>query len=120
MSGHDTRRPSSHIGALTSKDHYREAAIQKKINDSYKAMSSISSPRKRRRQLRVARRHERALHAQRRRPHSALFAGAVVLLGLLAVGALTGASSTLLLIAGALLVADGLALRHRRRILRRL
>jgi Flp pilus assembly protein TadB len=120
MTGPDARRASSHIGALTNKDHYREAALQRKINDSYRSMSSISSPRRRRRQLRIAHRHERALVAQRQRPHSALFGGAIVLFGLLALVAVTAVSSTLLMILGALLLADLVALRHRRRVLRRL
>jgi Flp pilus assembly protein TadB len=119
MSGQVARRASSHIGALTSKDHYREAVIQKKINDAYKSMSSTSSPRLRRRQLRSARRHERALHAQRHRPQSALYGTALVLVGLLVVVAVTELSSTLLLILAVLFVADVLTLRHRRRVLRR-
>jgi len=120
MTGPDARRASSHIGALTNKDHYREAALQKKINDSYRSMSSIASPRQRRRQLRVARRHERALIAQRQRPQSALTGCALVLIGLLVVVAWTGASSQLLMIAGALLLVDLIVLRRRRRVLRRL
>jgi Flp pilus assembly protein TadB len=120
MTGSDARRASSHIGALTNKDHYREAALQKKINDSYRNMSSISSARQRRRQLRVAHRHERALLAQRQRPHSAIVAFAFVLFGMLGVVALTGASSQIALILGALLLVDLIVLRHRRRVLRRL
>ena len=120
MPGPDARGAPSHIGALTNKDHYREAALQKKINDSYRSMASISSARQRRRQLRVARRHERALVAQRQRPQSALTGLALVLFGLLAVVALTGASSQLLMIVGGLLLLDLLVLRHRRRVLRRL
>ena len=120
MTGPYARRAPSHIGALTNKDHYREAALQKKINDSYRSMSSISSPRKRRRQLRIAHRHERALAAQRQRPHSAIFASTVVLFGLLVLVALTRASSQLLMIIGALLLVDLVVLRHRRRVLRRL
>ena len=119
MSGQLARRPASHIGALTSKDHYREAVIQKKINDAYKSMSSTSSPRLRRRQLRIAHRHERALHAQRHRPHSALFGTALVLGGLFVVVAVTELSSTLVLILAVLFVVDVLALRRRRRVLRR-
>jgi hypothetical protein len=120
MTGSDARRASSHIGALTSKDHYREAALQKKINDLYRNMSSTSSPRQRRRHLRAAHRHERALLAQRQRPQSAITASVLVLIGLLALVALTGTSSQLALILGALLVVDLIVLRHRRRVLRRL
>ena len=120
MSGHDTRRASNHIGALTSKDHYREKALQKKINDAYRSMSSMSSPRKRRRQLRIAHRHERALAAQRRRPQSALDAFAFVLVGLLGVIVVVGSPVSFVLIVAALLFGDLLVVGRRRRIFRRM
>jgi Flp pilus assembly protein TadB len=120
MSGHDTRRASSHIGGLTSKDHYREKALKRKIDETYRSMSSTSSARLRRRQLRIARGHERALEAQRKRPQSALTAFAVVLVGLFAVVVVVGAPSTLMLIVAALLLIDLAVVRRRRRILRRL
>jgi hypothetical protein len=119
MRSDERRRASTGIGALTRKDRYREAALTRRIDDAYRSLSVTSSARARRRSLRAARRHERALHAQRRRPQSLLTALAVTLLGLLGAIVVTRASLTLALIAAALLVVDVRVLRWRRNALRR-
>ena len=118
MSGHVTRRAPSGIGALTNKDHYREAALKRKIDNAYRNMSTTPSARRRRRQLRTAHRHERALIAQRRRPQSALTALAVGLFGVLVAIVFTATSSTVAAIVAALLFVDVHVLRRRRRLLR--
>jgi hypothetical protein len=115
----ERRRASTSIGALTRKDRYREAALAQKIDDAYRSLSVTSSARARRRRLRAARRHERALVAQRRRPQSLLTLFALTLVGLLAAIIATRASLTLALVVAALLVVDIRVLRWRRRALRR-
>ncbi|MDP9333372.1 MAG: hypothetical protein M3Q30_08710 [Actinomycetota bacterium] len=119
MRSDDRRRASTSIGALTRKDCYREAALTRKIDDAYRSLSVTSSARGRRRKIRAARRHERALVAQRRRPQSLLTALALSLLGLLAAIIVTRASVTLALIVAALLVLDLRVLRWRRNAIRR-
>jgi len=119
MRGDERRRASTSIGALTRKDRYREAALAQKINDAYRNLSTTSSARGRRRHLRAARRHERALAAQRRRPQSALSGFALALAGLLVAIAVSRASFTLAAVVAALLVIDLRVLRRRRRRLRR-
>jgi hypothetical protein len=117
MSGHESRRATG-IGALTRRDHYREKALARKIDDAYRSMSTTSSARQRRRQLRSAHRHERALVAQRRRPQSALTGLAVALGGALVASVATGAPSTATLIVAALLFIDLRVIRRRKRRLR--
>jgi len=90
-----------------------------KIDASYRNFSTKTSGRARRRNLRSARRTERALIAQRRRPQSALTALAFVLILLIAAVAMLHASLTLVLIFAAVLAADVGVLRRRRRIVRR-
>jgi hypothetical protein len=119
MRSDERRRASTSIGALTRKDCYREAALNQKIDEAYRSLSVTSSAHARRRRLRAARRHERALFAQRRRPQSLLTAMALTLLGLLGVIVVTRASVTLALIIAALLVVDLRVLRWRRSALRR-
>ena len=119
MRGYEGRRAATGIGALTRKDRYREAALTQKIDDAYRSLAVTSSSHARHRQLRAARRHERALVAQRRRPQSLLRALALALLGLLVVVAVNRAPFTLALIVAALLVVDLRVLRWRRRTLRR-
>jgi hypothetical protein len=118
MRGYESRA-STGIGALTRKDRHREAALVQKIDDAYRGLAVTSSTRARRRHLRAARRHERALVAQRRRPQSLLAALALVLLGLLVVIAVNRAPITPALIVAALLVVDLRVLRWRRHTLRR-
>jgi hypothetical protein len=119
MRGDQRRRASTSVGALTRKDRYREAALSRKIEDAYRNFSTTSSVRVRRRHLRAARRNERALVAQRRRPQSALTGLAVALIGLLAMSAVTRASFTVAVIVATLLVIDLHVLRRRRRMLQR-
>ena len=119
MSGDDRRPVPAGIGGLTRRDHYREAALTRVIADNYRGMSSAASARGRRRHLRSARRHERALVAQRRRPQSVLSALALGLVVVLAALVATRASFTLAIIAAALLLVDVRVLRRRRRLLRR-
>jgi hypothetical protein len=119
MRGYERRRAATGIGALTRRDRYREAALTQKIDDAYRSLAVTSSTRARHRHLRAARRHERALVAQRRRPQSLLSALALALLGLLVVVAVNRAPITLALIVAALLVVDLRVLRWRRRTLRR-
>ncbi len=119
IGGEQSPRAASGIGALTRKDHYREAALAQKIEDAYRGFSTTPSARARRRHLRAARRHERALVAQRRRPQSVLTALAIALLVILAVIAVNRISLTLALVVAALLVIDVRVLRRRRRRLRR-
>jgi hypothetical protein len=119
MRSDERRRASTGIGALTRKDRYREAALSGKIDDAYRSLSVTSSARARRRRLRAARRHERALAAQRRRPQSLLTALGLTLFGLLVALIVTRASLTLALIVAALLVVDLRVLRWRRSALRR-
>ena len=115
----ERHRAWTSIGALTRKDRYREAALAQKIDDAYRSLSVTSSGRARRRRLRAARRHERALVAQRRRPQSLLIAFALTLLGLLAAIIFTRASVTLAVIVAALFFVDLRVLRWRRNALRR-
>ena len=119
MTTEQRRRAATSIGALTRKDRYREAALTRKIDDAYQSLSVTSSARARRRNLRAARRHERALAAQRRRPQSLLTALALALFALLAAVVVTRASLTLALISAALLFVDLRVLRWRRKALRR-
>ena len=119
MRSNQKRRTSTSIGAVTRKDRYREAALIRKIDEAYRSLSVTSSSRGRRRTIRAARRHERALVAQRRRPQSLLAALALGLLGLLAVIIVTRASVTLALIVAALFVVDLRVLRRRRNAIRR-
>ncbi len=119
MSGHGARRASTSIGSLTRRDHYREAALRRKIDNEYRSMASTGSARRRRKQLRSARRHERALNAHQRRPHSALVALAMTLTGALVVIVATGVSTTLALIVAFVLFVDLRVLRRRKRLLRR-
>lgn len=119
LSDADPHRAGSGIGALTRKDRYREAAIARKIDDAYRGFSTTPSARARRRHLRAARRHERALVAQRRRPQSVLTALAIALLVILAVIVFNRVSLALALVVAALLVIDVRVLRRRRRRLRR-
>jgi VIT1/CCC1 family predicted Fe2+/Mn2+ transporter len=119
MRGEQTRRSTSGIGALTRRDRAREAAISNKIRDSYRDLSTTTSARVRRRHVRVARRHERALLAQRRRPQS-LLVGLVSALGaLLVVLVVVHAPLRALAIVAALLVVDARVVQRRRRKLRR-
>jgi Flp pilus assembly protein TadB len=116
----DKRRPApTSIGALTRSDRHREAALVQKIDQAYSNFSTSTRGRVRRRNLRAARRNERALVAQRRRPRSVLvalaFAFAVSLAALVALRA----TLTLSLVVAALFVIDLTILRHRRRVLRR-
>jgi hypothetical protein len=90
-----------------------------KIDVAYRNFSTTSPGRARRRSLRSARRNERALIAQRRRPQSALTGLALFLVDLLAAIAMLRVSLTLAAIVGAVLVADLSVLRRRRRVLRR-
>ena len=119
MRSEQRHRASTSIGALTRKDRYREAALTRKIDDAYRSLSVTSSARARRRSLRAARRHERALTAQRRRPQSLLTALAFALFGLLAAVVVTRTSLTLALIVAALFFVDLRVLRWRRNALRR-
>jgi hypothetical protein len=117
---HRTRhRGGTSIGALTRRDRYREATLNRKIEDAYGSLNFTSSRRRRRRAIRVARRHERALAAQRRRPQSALFALGVALAGAFVVLVVNGAPSTLTIGTAVLVFADWSVLRRRRRLLRR-
>ncbi len=118
LSREESHRAGSGIGALTRKDRYREAALAQKIDDSYRGFSTTPSARARRRHLRAARRDERALVAQRRRPQSVLAALAIALLVILVVIAVNRVSLTLALVVAALLVIDVRVLRRRRRRLR--
>jgi len=113
------RRGGTSIGALTRRDRYREATLNRKIDDAYGSLNFTSSRRRRRRAIRVARRHERALAAQRRRPQSALFALGLALTAVLVVLVVNGAPSTLTIAAAVLVFADWSVLRRRRRRLRR-
>ena len=115
----DTRRVSTSIGALTRRDRFREAKLSAKIDDAYREMSTTASVRKRRRHLRLARRHERALAAHRRRPQSVLTGLALTLLAVLVAVIATRASLTVAAIVAALLFIDVRVLRRRRRTLRR-
>lgn len=116
----DKRRPApTSIGALTRKDHRREAALVRKIEHAYSNFSTSTSGRVRRRNLRAARRNERALVAQRRRPRSVLLALALASAIALAALVASRASLTLSLVVAALLAVDLFILRHRRRVLRR-
>ena len=119
MRGEQTRRTTSGIGALTRRDRAREAAIIYKIRDSYRGVTTTTSSRARRRHVRDARRHERALLAHRRRPQSVLVGLVPGLGALLAVLVFVGAPLTAAAIVAALLAVDVLALRSRRRRLRR-
>jgi len=119
MRSNQKRRTSTSIGAVTRKDRYREAALTRKIDEAYRSLSVTSSSRGRRRTIRAARRHERALIAQHRRPQSLLAALALGLLGLLAAIIATRASVTLALIVAALFVVDLRVLRRRRNAIRR-
>jgi Flp pilus assembly protein TadB len=118
MSGHESRRGGTGIGALTRRDHYREKTLRRKIDLAYRTMSTTSSARQRRRHLRSAHRHERALIAQRRRPQSALTGLATVLVGIFVAIVWSGAGSTAMLIVGALLLIDLQVIRRRKRRLR--
>ena len=95
------------MGALTRRDRYREATLNQKIEDAYGSLNITSSRRRRRRAVRVARRHERALAAQRRRPQSMLFALGLALAAGLVVLVVNGASSTLTIIAAVLFSPTG-------------
>jgi len=113
------RRSTSGIGALTRRDRAREATINHRIRDSYRSLSTTTSSRVRRRHVRNARRHERALLAQRLRPQSMLVA-LVPALGALAVLLfLVGAPLTAVLVVAAVLAIDVRVLQRRRRKLRR-
>jgi hypothetical protein len=119
MRGEPTRRTTSGIGALTRRDRAREAAITYKVRDSYRNLATTTSSRVRRRHIRDARRHERTLLAYRRRPQS-LLVGLVPALGaLVVVLVLVHAPLTVPVVVAALLAGDVLALRRRRRKLRR-
>jgi Flp pilus assembly protein TadB len=122
MSGSHTpgsaRRTPSTIGALTRKDRRRESALVRKIDGAYGGMAKAGSKRKRQRHLRAARRHERALDAQRRRPQSLLSALAVILGVVFAVVVATAGSSAVAIAVGVVLVVDIAVLRRRRRIAR--
>jgi hypothetical protein len=116
----DKRRPApTSIGALTRKDRHREAALVEKIDHAYRNFSTSTSGRVRRRNRRAARRNERALVAQRRRPRSVLIALAFALAGSLAATIAYRASLTLVFVFVAVLAVDLQILRHRRRVLRR-
>ena len=116
----DKRRPApTGVGALTRKDRHREAALIDKIDRAYSNFSTSASGRVRRRNYWAARRNERALVAQRRRPRSVLIAIAFALAGALAAIVASRASLTLSLVVAAVLFVDLLILRHRRRVLRR-
>jgi Flp pilus assembly protein TadB len=119
MTGGNRRPAPTSIGALTRKDRHREAALAQKIDDAYRNFSKTSSVRARHRYLRAARRNERALVAQHRRPQSALIALAVALAVLLGAIVVTGASFTVAVVLAAVLAVDVRVLRHRRRTLRR-
>ncbi len=112
------RRGGTSVGALTRRDRYREATLNRKIDDAYGSLNFTSSRRRRRRAIRVARRHERALAAHRRRPQSVLFGLGLVLAALLVVLVVGSAPSTPTIITGALLFADWSVIRRRRRLLR--
>ena len=116
MRGDRWDHTSTGIGALTRADRYREAAFTRKIDDAYRGVATTSSRRRRRRHLRTARRHERALLAQRRRPQSALFALAFVLLVALVATVATGAGPTVALVVAGLFAIDVFTLRRRRRL----
>jgi cobalamin synthase len=115
MRGEQTRRTTSGIGALTRRDRTREAAITNKIRDSYRSLATTTSVRARRRHVRVARRHERALLAQRRRPQSVLVALLCALSALLVVLVRVHAPLRALAIVVALLAFDAGVVRRRRR-----
>ena len=119
MRGDRRSRASTSVGALTRRDRHREAALIQKIDASYRDFSTSTSGRTHRRNLRSARRTERALIAQRRRPRSVLTALAFVLVVLIAMIAMLHASMTLAVIFAAVLVADVGVLRRRRRTVRR-
>jgi VIT1/CCC1 family predicted Fe2+/Mn2+ transporter len=119
MPGERVRRTTSGIGALTRRDRAREAAIMHKIHDSYRDLATTTSSRVRRRHVRVARRHERALLAQRRRPQSVLVGLIPALGALLVVLVFVHAPLRALAIVAALLVVDACVVRRRRRKLRR-
>jgi len=118
MRGHEPRRAPSGIGALTRKDRYREAALAEKIDAAYRGWSSSPSGRRRSRHLRAARRHERALAAQRKRPQSLLRVIAFLLAVFVTVLVVTRASLTVALVAAGLLVVDLRVLRRRKRLVR--
>jgi Flp pilus assembly protein TadB len=119
MRGDGLRRASRGVGALTRKDRYREAALARKAGEAHRSVLRTSSTRKKRQYLRAARKHERALDAQRRRPQSIFIAFAVCLVALLVLNVSMQTSWTLTLVLGGLLVADLRVLRRRRRRLRK-
>jgi hypothetical protein len=119
MRGDQARRDSTSIGALTRRDRFREATLNARIDGAYRDMSTTGSARKRRRHLRVARRNERALVAQQRRPQSVLHGLAIALLAVLVAMIATRTSLTVMAIVAALLFIDVRVLRRRRRTLRR-
>ena len=119
MRGEQVRRTTSGIGALTRRDRAREAAISNKIHDSYRSLAATTSARVRRKHVRVARRHERALLAQRRRPQSVLVALVPALGALLVVLVLVHAPLAASAIVAVLLAVDARVVHRRRRKLRR-
>jgi VIT1/CCC1 family predicted Fe2+/Mn2+ transporter len=119
MRGEASRRTTSGIGALTRRDRAREAAINHKIRDSYRSLSTTTSTRVRRKHVRTARRHERALLAHRRRPQSVLVGLVPTLGALLVVLVFLHAPFTAPAIVAVLLAVDVRVVQRRRRKLRR-
>src|SRR5262245_62948513 len=103
MRGEASRRTTSGIGALTRRDRAREAAINHKIRDSYRSLAATTSSRARRKHVRDARRHERALLAHRRRPQSVLVGLVPALGALFVVLVIAHAPLTALVVVGLLL-----------------
>ena len=91
----------------------------KKIDVAYGGMAKTTSKRKRQRHLRTARRHERALDAQRRRPQSLLSALAFVLGVVFAAVVVTRSSFAIAMAVGVVLAADIVVLRRRRHAVHR-
>jgi Flp pilus assembly protein TadB len=118
MRSNERRRKTPGVGALTRKDRYREVALARKAGAAHRSVLRTSSTRKKQRHLRTARKHERALDAQRRRPQSIIIAFAFCLVALLVFTVSTHTSWTTIVVLGALLVVDVRVLRRRRRQLR--